>query len=143
MAHTYDLFSLVRPYKHQRKYMLYSLSAHIWPRGYSSYWTRAFFLTVDVIDWRRINTLLVMEEQRNFSLENLKRRQQTVKKYFNKRAKAVEFKIDDKVLLWDSAHAERGRHSKFQKLWIGPFKIASILGTDSYLLKDMDGRLFS
>jgi hypothetical protein len=52
-------------------------------------------------------------------------------------------KVDEKVLLWDSAHAERGRHSKFQKLWLGPFKIASVLGTNSYLLKDMDERLFS
>jgi hypothetical protein len=33
---------------------------------------------------QRINTLLALEEQRNFSLENLKRRQQTMKKYFNK-----------------------------------------------------------
>jgi hypothetical protein len=87
---------------------------------------------------QRINTLLALEEQRNFSLENLKKRQQTVKKYFNKRAKTVEFKIDDKALLWDSAHAERGRHSKLQKLWLGPFKIASILSTNSYLLKYMD-----
>jgi hypothetical protein len=92
---------------------------------------------------QRINALLALEEQRNFALENLKRRQQMVKKYFNKRAKAVEFKIDDKFLLWDSAHAERGRHSKFQKLWLGPFKIAFILGTNSYLLKDLEERLFS
>jgi hypothetical protein len=92
---------------------------------------------------QRINTLLALEEQINFSLENLKRRQQTVKKYFNKREKTIEFKIDDKVLLWDSSHAERGRHSKFQKLWLGPFKIAFILDTNSYLLKDMDERLFS
>jgi hypothetical protein len=47
---------------------------------------------------QRINTLLGLEEQRNFSLENLKRRQPTIKKYFNKRAKTIEFKIDDKVL---------------------------------------------
>jgi hypothetical protein len=92
---------------------------------------------------QRINTLLALEEQIMFSLENLKKRQQTVKKYFNKRAKTVEFKIDDKFLLWDSSHAERGRHSKFQKLWLGPFKIAFILRTNSYLLKDMDERLFS
>ena len=65
-----------------------------------------------------------------------------VKKYFNKRAKDAEFKIDDKVLLWNSTHAERGRHSKFQKLWLGPFKIAFILITNSYLLKDMDERFF-
>jgi hypothetical protein len=73
-----------------------------------------------------------------FCLGNLKRRQQTVKKYFNKRAKDIEFKIDDKVLLWDLAHAERGRHYKFQNLWLGPFKISFILSINSYLLKDMD-----
>jgi hypothetical protein len=92
---------------------------------------------------QRINALLALEEQRMFSLENIKRRQQTVKKYFNKRAKAVKFKVNEKVLLWDSAHADRGRHSKFQKLWLGPFKIAFVLGTNSYLLKDLEERLFS
>jgi hypothetical protein len=66
-----------------------------------------------------------------------------MKKYFNKRAKTVEFKIDDTVLLWDLAHVERGRHSKFQKLWLGPFKIIFILVTNSHLLKDMDDILFS
>ena len=66
-----------------------------------------------------------------------------MKKYFNKWEKTVEFKIDDKVLRWDSSHAERGRHSKFQKLWLGSFKIASILGTNLYLLKDMDEWWFS
>jgi hypothetical protein len=52
--------------------------------------------------------------------------------------KDVEFKINEKVLLWDLAHVERGRHSKFQKLWLGPFKITFILGTNSHLLKDME-----
>jgi hypothetical protein len=92
---------------------------------------------------QRMNALLALEEQRSHALDNLKRRQQTIKKYFNKKTKSVDFKIDEKVLLWDSAHAERGRHSKFQKLWLGPFKIAFVLGTNSYLLKDMDERLFS
>jgi hypothetical protein len=90
-----------------------------------------------------INALLSLEEQRNFSLEKLKRRKQTVKNYFNKREKAVEFKIDEKVLLWDSAHDERGRHSKFQKLWLGTLKITFILDTNSCLLKDLEERLFS
>ena len=85
---------------------------------------------------QRINTLMDLEEQRTFSLGNIKRRQQTVKKYFNKRTKYVRFKVNEKVLLWDSTHADRGRHSKFQKLWLGPFKIAFVLGTNSYLPKD-------
>ena len=92
---------------------------------------------------QRINALLALEEQIMFALENIKRRQQTVKKYFNKRAKVVKFKVNEKVLLWDSAHADRGRHSKCQKLWLGPFKIAFVLGANSYLLKDLEERLFS
>jgi hypothetical protein len=63
---------------------------------------------------QRIHALLSLEEQTNFSLENIKRRKQTMEKYFNRRTKVVEFKMDDKVLLWDSSHAERGRHYKFQ-----------------------------
>jgi hypothetical protein len=47
------------------------------------------------------------------------------------------------VLLWDSAHTDKGKHSKFQKLWLGPYKIASVIGNNSYLLKDMEERLFS
>jgi hypothetical protein len=27
--------------------------------------------------------------------------------------------------------------SKFQKLWLGPFKIAFVLGANSYILKDL------
>ena len=73
-----------------------------------------------------------------FSLENIKRGQQIVKKYFNKHAKAIKFKVGEKVLLWDSSHVDRGRHSKFQKLWLGPFKIAFVLGTNSYILKDLE-----
>jgi hypothetical protein len=52
-------------------------------------------------------------------------------------SKDVEFKIDDKVLLWDLSHAKRWIDYKFQKLWLGPFKIIFILGTNSYLLKDL------
>jgi hypothetical protein len=86
---------------------------------------------------------LALEEKRVFSLENIKRRQQNVRKYFNKSAKVVRFKVNEKVLLWDSAHDDRGRHSKFQKLCLGPFKIAFVLGANSYLLKDLEKQLFS
>jgi hypothetical protein len=71
-----------------------------------------------------------------FTLDNIKRRKKIVKRYFNKSAKAVKFKVNEKVLLWDSSHSNRGMHSKFQKLWLGPFKITFVLGTNSYILKD-------
>jgi hypothetical protein len=86
---------------------------------------------------QRMNALLALEEKKTFSLDNIKRRQQTVKKYFNKSVKVVKFKVNEKVLLWDSTHADKGRHSKFQKLWLGPFKTAFVLGANSYILKDL------
>jgi hypothetical protein len=46
-------------------------------------------------------------------------------------------------LLWDYAHADKSKHSKFQKLWLGPYTVASVIINNSYLLKDEDGRLFS
>jgi hypothetical protein len=90
-----------------------------------------------------INALLDLEEQRMFSLDNIKMRQQIVKKYFNKSVKTVKFKVNEKVLLWDLAHADRGRHSKFQILWLGPLKISFVLGTNYYILKDLYEQLFS
>jgi hypothetical protein len=45
--------------------------------------------------------LLALEEKMNFSLENIKRRQQTVKKYLNRRAKVVEGEksIEGKIVI--------------------------------------------
>jgi hypothetical protein len=59
---------------------------------------------------QRIIVLLALEEHRTFALDNIKRIQQTVKRYFNKSTKAVKFKVNEKVLVCDSAHADRGRH---------------------------------
>jgi hypothetical protein len=86
---------------------------------------------------QRMNALLGLEVQRTFALDNIRRRQHIVKRYFNKSVKAVKIKVNEKVLLWDSAHVDRGRHSKFQKLWLGPFKIAFFLGANSYIPKDL------
>jgi hypothetical protein len=92
---------------------------------------------------QRINALLALEKKMTFALDNIKRRQQIVKIVFNKSVKAIKFKVNEKALLWDSTHADRGRHSKFQKLWLGSFKITFFLGTNSYILKDLQERLFS
>jgi hypothetical protein len=80
---------------------------------------------------------------KDYALDNIKRRQQIVKRYFNKSEKAVKFKVNEKVMLWDSTHVDRGRHSKFHKSWVGPFKITFVLGANSYILKDLEERLFS
>jgi len=91
----------------------------------------------------RFHTLLALDEQRDYALRNIEKRQHTVKKYFDKKAKTDSFHIGQKVLFSDSTHAERGKHTKFQKLWIGPYTISSVIGQNSYLLSDQDSRLLA
>ena len=45
-----------------------------------------------------------------------------VKRWFDKhKARKKEFEVGDLVLKWDHPHDEKGKHTKFQQLWIGPF----------------------
>ena len=44
------------------------------------------------------------------------------------------------VSKWDNPHAEKGKHTKFQHLWIGPYLIAEKLGPATYKLKALQGQ---
>ena len=47
-----------------------------------------------------------------------------VKRWFDKhKARKKEFEVGDLVLKWDYPHDEKGKHTKFQQLWISPFQI--------------------
>ena len=43
-------------------------------------------------------------------------KQENIKKLFDKRTEASNFKIGDKVLKWDSRREEKGKHGKFDNL---------------------------
>ena len=61
-----------------------------------------------------------------------------VNRWFDKhKAGKREFEISDLVLKWDHSHDEKGKHTKFHKLWIGPFQIAKKLGPSTYKFKDL------
>ena len=36
------------------------------------------------------------------------------------------------MLKWDKVHEEKGYHTKFQKLWLGPFVIAEKIGPRTF-----------
>ena len=49
-----------------------------------------------------------------------------VKRWFDKhKAGNKEFEVGDFVFKWDHLHDEKGKHTKFQQLWIGPFSDCS------------------
>ena len=50
------------------------------------------------------------------------------------------FEIGDLVLKWDKAHEEKGKHTKFQILWLGPFQIIEKKGLSTFLLQDLSGK---
>ena len=63
-----------------------------------------------------------------------------VKRWFDKhKARKREFEVGDLVLKWDHPHYEKEKHTKFQKLWIGPFQIAKKIGPITYKLRDLQG----
>ena len=99
-------------------------------------------LDVDPITLR-FNAILALEEQRKTAHGHAKKRKKIIKRSHDKKAKAHEFRVGQRVLLWDSAHEDRGKHTKFQHLWLGPFTIAQVLGNNAFRLKDSQEHLFS
>ena len=69
----------------------------------------------------QINTLLKLEESRAKSNEIFKHQKEIVKRWFDKHKSGKEFEVGDLVLNWDHPNDEKGKHTKFQHLWIVPF----------------------
>lgn len=68
--------------------------------------------------------------------------QQQIKRWFNRtKARCEEFRLGDLVLKWDKLHEDKGSHTKFQRLWLGPFKIAEKMGQGTSQLQTLEGEL--
>ena len=66
--------------------------------------------------------------------------QEVVKRWFDKhKAGKKDLEVGDLVLKWDHPHDEKGKHTKFQQLWVGPFQITAKLGPATYMLQDLQG----
>ena len=70
----------------------------------------------------RICNLLKAEEARSKARERFKQHQEVVKRWFDKHKDGTkDFAMGDLVLKWDHPHDEKGKHTKFQQLWVGSF----------------------
>ena len=65
--------------------------------------------------------------------------QEDIKNIFDKRTKASDFKIGDKVLKLDSRREDKGKHGKFDNLWQGPYLIQSAIGNNAFFLQELNG----
>jgi hypothetical protein len=89
---------------------------------------------------QRINTLLMLEEEREKAKSKFLAHQQIVKIWFDKhKAKEKNFEVGDLVLKWDRENEPKGKHSKFQNLWLRPFQVAEKIGAGTYRLQNLRG----
>ena len=90
----------------------------------------------------RIDTLLKLEEERQKTRENFTIHQSRIKRWFDRKSVGNKnFEVGDLVLKWDKAHEEKGKNSKFQALWTGPFQVKEKLGSHTFRLQTLEGRV--
>ena len=84
--------------------------------------------------------MLKLEEVRQNDKDNFNQHQVIIKIWFDKRKSGTRnFDVGGLVLKWDNLHVEKGKHTKFQHLWIGPYLITEKLGPTTYKLQYLQG----
>ena len=83
---------------------------------------------------RRTNELINVQQTKEKSFNNSQMHQDRIKKAFDKHTKVDDFKLGDLVLKWNAMNEDRGKHGKFDHMWLGPFEIVAYHGNNSYLL---------
>ena len=85
--------------------------------------------------------IIKLEEQREQARKTHAHHQALIKSSFDSSIiTRKNFQMGDLVLKWDKAHEEKGKHTKFQKLWLGPFQIVEVIGPSMFVLQDLAGR---
>jgi hypothetical protein len=65
--------------------------------------------------------------------------QHKIKKAFDRKARKEDFQLGDSVLKWDVPRQDRGKHNKFEALWIGPIKSFETGQNNTYRLQTLEG----
>ena len=85
--------------------------------------------------------IIKLEEQREKAKVTHAHHQALVKaSFYSNMISKKYFHVRDLVLKWDKAHEEKGKHTKFQRMWLGPFQIAEIIGPSTFMLQDLTGK---
>eukprot|EP00253_Pinus_taeda_P006011 PITA_06011 len=88
----------------------------------------------------RHDQILKLEEEREKAKIIHAKHQQIIKASFDSISSgSKQFQVGDLVLKWDKAHEDKGKHTKFQKMWLGPFQICEKIGHSTFMLQDSSG----
>ncbi|XP_057818152.1 uncharacterized protein LOC131031129 [Cryptomeria japonica] len=89
----------------------------------------------------RLMALAELHECRREAQEINLQRQQMVKPLHDRKACDISFINGEWVLKWNAKDQDKGKHGKFDALWLGPFIISEKGGEKSYYLQDIDGQM--
>eukprot|EP00253_Pinus_taeda_P013982 PITA_13982 len=88
----------------------------------------------------RHDQILKLEEEREKAKIIHAKHQQIIKSSFDSISSGFkQFQVGDLVLKWEKAHEDKGKHTKFQKMWLGPFQIYEKIGHSTFILQDLSG----
>ena len=86
--------------------------------------------------------MIKLEEDRAKDKTKFDAHQEIIKWWFDKKfAGEKDFQIGDFVLKWDKAHEDKGKHSKFQQMWLGPVMVKEKIGLGMYRLQNLEGHV--
>ena len=70
--------------------------------------------------------MVELQQVREQVVEKSEAHQKKIKNIFDKKEKVDNFQVGDWVLKWDAVRKDKGKHGKFDSLWIAPFVIAQV-----------------
>jgi len=86
----------------------------------------------------RHDQILKLEEEREKAKVIHAKHQQIIKASFDSVSpSSKQFQVGDLVLKWDKVHEDKGKHTKFQKMWLGPFHIYEKIGHSTFILQNL------
>jgi hypothetical protein len=124
------------PYQYQQSKQRYSFQSGLWSRCSATTknlsWVNKCgnFIAEDQAEARELNFNL-LEERHNIALANMRKYQESLKRYYNKCVMQRELNIQDLVLKKDIRTKEK---HKFSSPWEGPFIIVDIATPGAYVL---------
>ena len=88
---------------------------------------------------RRMMDLVELQQIKEQVAGKSEAHKQRINGMFDKRTKADNFQVGDWVLKWDAVRKEKGKHKKFDSLWIGPFVIDWVYKNNTLKLQNLEG----
>ena len=84
--------------------------------------------------------MVELQQAREQMVEKSEAHQKKTKSIFDKKEKVDNFQVEYWVLKWDVVRQDKGKHGKFDSLWIDPFVIAQVQQNNTFKLQNLEGK---